>query len=225
MNTGLIVAVDDEEMFASSLKILFSIEEFNAKVFTEPELALEFIKDNPPALVISDFAMPKMDGVEFLSKVNEIYPEVSKIILTGYADKENAIKAINEVGIYKYIEKPWDQTDFLMNIKNGIERSYLLSELRQKISELEDAKSQLEDYSHNLEQMVAERTSELAESTAKLQSIFSNCADGIVLTDSKGDIEQVNQAFENILGLSSNHIITKNISEFIKSQKKNIKDG
>lgn len=69
-----------------------------------------------------------------------MYPEVSKILLTGYADKENAIKAINEIGLYRYIEKPWNNDDLIINIKNGIERSYLLSELRKKISELEDAK-------------------------------------------------------------------------------------
>lgn len=69
-----------------------------------------------------------------------MYPEVSKILLTGYADKENAIKAINEIGLYRYIEKPWNNDDLIINIKNGIERSYLLSELREKISELEDAK-------------------------------------------------------------------------------------
>lgn len=61
-----------------------------------------------------------------------MYPEVSKILLTGYADKENAIKAINEIGLYRYIEKPWNNDDLIINIKNGIERSYLLSELRKK---------------------------------------------------------------------------------------------
>lgn len=65
-----------------------------------------------------------------------MYPEVSKILLTGYADKENAIKAINEIGLYRYIEKPWNNDDLIINIKNGIERSYLLSELRKKFLSL-----------------------------------------------------------------------------------------
>ena len=73
--------------------------------------------------------MPKMNGLEFLSKANELYPEVSKILLTGYADKENAIRAINEVGLYKYITKPWDNDDLILNIKNGIEEAIRKREL------------------------------------------------------------------------------------------------
>ena len=223
MDTGKIVVVDDDETLISSLKTLLYLEDFsNAEFFTEPELALEYIKVNAPDLIISDFVMPKMNGLEFLSKANELYPEVSKILLTGYADKENAIRAINEVGLYKYITKPWDSDDLILSIKNGLERSYLLDQLRQKISELEVANTKLEDYSHNLEQIVAERTADLSESNAKLQGIFSNCADGIILTDAEGNIEKVNQACENLLGLSSNNILKKNLTQIINSPKTDI---
>lgn len=218
MKNGKIVVVDDDETLISTLKTLFYLEDFtNVEFFTEPALALEFLKDNPPDLIMSDFVMPKMNGLEFLSKANELYPEVSKILLTGYADKENAIRAINEVGLYKYITKPWDNDDLILNVKNGIERSYLLSQLRQKIAELEDAKLKLEDYSHNLENIVAERTADLAESNAKLQGIFENCADGILLTDADGNIEQVNQACENLFGLSESNIKKHNIETLISS--------
>ncbi len=226
MKDGRIVVVDDDETIISAIKTLFYIEDFsNVEFFTEPKLALEYLKDNVPDLVISDFVMPKMNGLEFLSGVNELYPEVSKILLTGYADKENAIKAINEVGLYKYITKPWDNDDLILNVKNGIERSYLLSQLRQKIVELEDAKSKLEDYSHNLENIVAERTADLLEANSKLQGIFSNCADGIILTDTDGNIEQVNQAFENLLGLSESHILKQNLNKIIHSSKTNLIDN
>lgn len=223
MKTGRIVVVDDDETIISAIKTLLYLEDFaNAECFTEPELALEYLKDNPPDLIISDFVMPKMNGLEFLSKANELYPEVSKILLTGYADKENAIRAINEVGLYKYITKPWENDDLVLNIKNGIERSYLLSQLRQKISELEDAKLKLEDYSHNLEKLVAERTADLSESNAKLEGIFANCADGIILADENGNLEQVNQAFENLMGLSSDNILKQNLKKLIGTKSGNL---
>ena len=152
---GKIVVVDDEKIVTSAFKTLLKVEGFSdAHFFNSPKEAIEFLKTNVPDLVISDFLMPEMNGLEFLTEVKKMYPEVSKILLTGYADKENAIKAINEVGLYRYIEKPWDNDDLILNIKNGIERSYLLSELRKKIAELEDAKKELEKYSHNLEQIV-----------------------------------------------------------------------
>ena len=141
MDKGKIVVVDDEKIVTSAFKALLKVEGFSdAHLFNSPKDALEFLKNNQPDLVISDFLMPEMNGLEFLSEVKKLYPEVSKILLTGYADKENAIRAINEIGLYRYIEKPWDNDDLIINIKNGIERSYLLSELRAKIKELEGAK-------------------------------------------------------------------------------------
>ena len=93
MKNGKIVIVDDDETLISTLKTLLYLEDFsNAEFFTDPRLALEYIKDNAPDLIMSDFVMPEMNGLEFLSKANELYPEVSKILLTGYADKEMLIK-------------------------------------------------------------------------------------------------------------------------------------
>lgn len=220
MNTGKIVVVDDEKIVTSAFKTLLKVEGFcDAHFFNDPKEAVEFLKDNTPDLVISDFLMPKMNGLEFLSEVKKMYPEVSKILLTGYADKENAIRAINEVGLYRYIEKPWNNDDLIINIKNGIERSYLLSELKKKISELEEAKGELEKYSHNLEQIVDERTSDLKQSNAKLEGIVNYCADGIVIINEDGIIEQVNPACENLIGLVNNKIVMSSIDDFVFSNK------
>jgi FixJ family two-component response regulator len=89
--------------------------------------------------------MPEMDGISFLIKVRELVPEVPRIILTGYADKENAIKAINQVGLFQYIEKPWDNEDILIIFRNGLERQRLLSKLDEKIKEINAAYDELKD--------------------------------------------------------------------------------
>lgn len=220
MEKGKIVVVDDEKIVTSAFKTLLKVEGFcDAHFFNSPKEAIEFLKENTPDLVISDFLMPEMNGLEFLSRVKEMYPEVSKILLTGYADKENAIRAINEIGLYRYIEKPWNNDDLIINIKNGIERSYLLSELRQKIVELEAAHKELEKYSHNLEQIVEERTHDLKQSNAKLEGIVNYCADGIVLLDEDGNIEQVNPACESLIGLVNSKIVNSSIDDFLFSKK------
>ena len=220
MNKGKIVIVDDEKMFTSALKVLMRVEGFtDAHCFNSPKEALVFLKDNKPDLVVSDFVMPDMNGLEFLTEVNKLYPEVSKILLTGYADKENAIKAINEVGLYRYIEKPWKDNDLIIDIKNGIERSYLLSELRQKIDELEIAKKELEKYSHNLEEIVEERTADLKQSNAKLEGLFNYCADGILIINEDGIIEQVNPACENMIGHINTKLINSSIDDFLFGKK------
>ena len=119
MIKGKIVVVDDDKIVTSAFRVLLKVEGFeDAHFFNSPIEAVDFLKENTPDLVISDFLMPEMNGLEFLSMVNELYREVSKILLTEYADKENAIKAINEIGLYRYIEKPWDKDDLIINIKN-----------------------------------------------------------------------------------------------------------
>lgn len=220
MNKGKIVVVDDEKIVTSAFSTLLKVEGFSdAHFFNNPKEALLFLEHNSPDLIISDFLMPEINGLEFLSKTKELYPEVSRILLTGYADKENAIRAINEVGLYRYIEKPWNNDDLIINIKNGIERSHLLFQLRQKISELEIAKKELENYSQKLEQLVEERTADLKQTNAKLTGVITYCADGIVILNEDGIVEQVNPACENLIGLINDKIIKSPIDNFLFSKK------
>ncbi len=221
-NSGIIV-VDDEKMVTSAFKTLFAVEGIKGGAFfNSPKEALEYMKKEAPDLIISDFLMPEMNGLEFLREAKKIYPETSMILLTGYADKENAIRAINEVGLYKYIEKPWDNDDLLMNIRNGIERSHLLSDLRQKIAELEEAKKQLEIYSNDLERLVAERTHDLSQANQKLSGIINHCADGIIILNGEGKIEQINPACENMTGVDGGAIIGKLFTQFVKGCKRDM---
>lgn len=213
-----IVVVDDEQIILSTLKMLLELEGFsNVVYFTEPEKALDDIKSNCPDLILSDYMMPTMNGFEFLSSAKEFCPDTSMILLTGYADKENAIRAINEVGIYKYIEKPWDNESLLLTIRNGLERSGLISELNKKIEELSEAKSQLEKYSQSLEEIVMQKTADLVESNLKLSAIINYCADGIVIVAPDSTIIQANPAFENLTGFDKSLLEGKHLQEIIVS--------
>lgn len=160
-----IVIVDDEPIITSSLKTLLMLEgDYSPKVFNNPVEALEYIKQAPVDLVISDFFMPEMNGIELLKEVKNLYAGATLILLTGYADKENAIRGINEVGLYRYLEKPWDNEDLLLCVKNGLERSHLIENLEFNVYELEQAKNKLELYNEYLEQMAQKRTDELVKS-------------------------------------------------------------
>lgn len=140
-----IVLVDDEDMVLTSLRSILSLEtDYNIQTFLSPKEALGFISGNDVDLVISDYLMPEMDGISFLARVRELKPEIPRIILTGYADKENAIKAINEVGLYQYIEKPWDNEDLMIIIRNGLEKQKLLKKLQEKIQEINAAYGDLQ---------------------------------------------------------------------------------
>jgi DNA-binding NtrC family response regulator len=143
---GTIMIVDDEEMVLTSLSSFLTLEtEYEVITFTRATEALAHLDEHDIDLVISDFLMPEMDGLQFLSKVRDMKPEVSRVILTGYADKENAIKAINEVGLYQYIEKPWNNDDIRIIIRNGIEKKRLIRKLNQKINQINSAYSELQN--------------------------------------------------------------------------------
>ena len=94
---GKIVLVDDEVMVTRTLETLLKLEGLkDTESFNDPLEALEYLKINQCELIISDFIMPKMEGIEFLSRAKKLplQEDATQILLTGYADKENAIKAI-----------------------------------------------------------------------------------------------------------------------------------
>ena len=139
-----ILLVDDEEMVLTSIRSFLAIEtDYRVHTFTSPVKALLELDRLNIDLVISDYLMPDMDGITFLGRVKERFPQVPRILLTGYADKENAIKAINDVGLYQYIEKPWNNDDLKLIIRNGLEKTILLKRLEEKIREVERAQNEL----------------------------------------------------------------------------------
>ena len=136
-DTPVIVLVDDEDMVVTSIKSFLTLEtDYEVRGFTDPAQAIEYLKANHADVVVSDYLMPEIDGISFLGKVKEIQPQATRILLTGYADKENAIKAINDVGLYQYIEKPWENDDLKLIIRNGLEKRILLKKLEDKIAEV-----------------------------------------------------------------------------------------
>jgi len=133
-----ILVVDDEPAVVQSVSALLELETpYRVLTETSAPRALQVAKVNPVDLVISDFLMPELDGIRFLLEVRGLYPESTLILLTGYADKENAIRAINEVGIFHYLEKPWDNDDLLTVIRTGLDKRLQLHRLHERVRELE----------------------------------------------------------------------------------------
>jgi response regulator RpfG family c-di-GMP phosphodiesterase len=122
--------VDDDPLVTESLGTALRLETtYHVEIFHSGPEALAAIAERPPHVVITDFKMPGMDGLQLLRAVRQRAPEAVLMLLTGYSDKDSAIHAINEVGIYQYVEKPWDLQDLLLKIKAGIERLDLVRRL------------------------------------------------------------------------------------------------
>ncbi len=142
----VILVVDDEEMVLVSVKSFLMLEsDYDVVACNSPSQGLGVIRQRTIDLVISDYLMPEMDGISFLMQVKNLQPHAIRILLTGYADKENAIKAINDVGLYQYIEKPWQNADLKLIISNGLEKRFLIERLAQTIREAQSAQQNLQD--------------------------------------------------------------------------------
>jgi DNA-binding NtrC family response regulator len=143
-NTPTVMLVDDEEMVTTALGSFLELETpYNVLAYNSPLMALSALDGNVVDVVVADFMMPEMDGVSFLKAVRDRRPHSTRILLTGYADVQNAIRAINEAGLYQYLQKPWDNDHLKLVIRNGIERTSLVNELDARISALENANSEL----------------------------------------------------------------------------------
>jgi len=146
-----ILIVDDEEMVTTALRSFLQLEtSYRVLTFTSPAQALQSVDNEPVDVVIADFMMPELDGIAFLKAMREKRPEATRILLTGYADKENAIRAINEAGLYYYLEKPWDNDHLQVVVRNGVERAELFRQLDAKVSELESAHDDLAGFRKRL---------------------------------------------------------------------------
>lgn len=144
MKNTKILVVDDEPLITKSLETFITFT-FEADVLlsNDPTEAIEIFKEMKPQIIISDFMMPGMNGLEFLKKIREISKDVVTILLTGYADKENAIRCINEVGLYYYCEKPWDNDTLAKIIENAVEKHDLQFQLKRKIYQLEESNKKI----------------------------------------------------------------------------------
>lgn len=134
-----IMVVDDELMITKTLSILLKMKtKKNVITFNTPLEALqsEELRNNKVDVIVSDFIMPGMNGIEFLLEVKKIAPTTETILLTGYADKENAIRSINEVGVYYYLEKPWNNEELVKIVTNAMDKKLLAEQLKLKMHEL-----------------------------------------------------------------------------------------
>lgn len=135
-----ILLIDDETMITTTLSTLIEMMlDYEVITFNNPKTLIEsgILENEKIDLVISDFIMPYMNGLDLLSLIKEKQPHIIPILLTGYSDKESAIKSINELGLYYYLEKPWDNSELIKVIQNGLDKAKLEEQLSQKLVVIE----------------------------------------------------------------------------------------
>lgn len=162
-NTSIkILCVDDEKNVLRALTRLFLDDDYEIFSALSGEEGLEILdQESDVHIVLSDYRMPGMNGVDFLREVCLRYPETIRIVLSGYADTSAVVAAINEGQIYKFIPKPWDDNELRETIQNALELHRLQEKNRQLMRELQDSNEELRLLNDNLEKLVEERSAKL----------------------------------------------------------------
>src|SRR3954469_21583340 len=129
-----ILIVDDEENVCNALRRSLRKEGYELHFASEPAPALEVLKQHRFDLVLSDHLMPNMTGLEFLKLVRDRYPDCMRMMLTGHADMQTAISAINQGEIYRFLTKPWDDTELKVTLYLAFEQLDLERENRKLLA-------------------------------------------------------------------------------------------
>ncbi|MDA8084592.1 MAG: response regulator [Nitrospiraceae bacterium] len=170
--TPKVLFVDDEENVVRALRRLCVDEDVEILTALSGAEGLEVVRQNPDlSLIVSDQRMPGMNGWEFLEKAGEVAPEALRIILTGYADVGAAINAINRGGAYRYITKPWNDDDFLMLIRDSVEKVRLIAENRCLTELTRKQNEELERWNTQLQVMVQEQTVDIQGKNKELEKL------------------------------------------------------
>lgn len=170
MDTPIVLLVDDEPNILKTLRRLFMDDDYDIHTAGNGREGLALIEGGlRPAIIISDQRMPEMGGAEFLAKAKDLVPESIRMVLTGYADINTAIAAINLGGIYRYILKPWNDDDLRQTVREALRYYQLVAENKVLTEELGEKNQRLSQVNEQLEQMVKTRTAELHQKVRELE--------------------------------------------------------
>jgi len=198
-----ILCVDDDPGILKSLTRLFLDSAYTLLLAESAAEGLRILEGGEKVqVIIADYRMPIMNGVEFLRQVNERWPESVRIILSGYADTAAVVSAINEGRIYKFIAKPWNDDELQMTITKAVELYFLIEENRNLAEKLQAANEELVAAKEHLEQTVQERTEELIFQNKVLQhsqNILNTLPIGVLGFDLEKNLVQWNLYAINIL--------------------------
>ena len=169
-----ILCVDDEVNILATLRRLLRKHGYTVHSAETAREGLQILEANAVDLVISDMRMPEMDGAAFLDIVRQRWPDTVRLLLTGFADIQSILSAINKGEIYRYITKPWDEQELLLIVRRALERITLERDKRRLEAQVLQQNEALRLLNVELESKVLARTEDLNVANAKLKKNYLN---------------------------------------------------
>lgn len=184
-----VLCVDDESFVTASLRRLLRNEPYEVVTANSGAEALALMEQNPTDLIISDYRMPQMTGVQLLREVRRRWPDTLRVVLSGFTEIDTLIASVNEGEIYKFLNKPWDDTELKLHIRSALEQQALVMENRRLLNELTAENRRLEVLNRQLTQVSEDARS----GQHATQIMMEHLGLGVLVVDPDGLIVYANQ--------------------------------
>jgi len=172
MSQTKLLLVDDEPNVLSSLTRTFRGEAYDLLTTSNASEALSKTETERPDIVISDYGLPDMNGVELLTRIRQQFPDIIRILLTGHADFSTAMEAINQGEVYRFITKPWNNDDLKTTVRQALRLRQLERQNAELLRTVNEQNAELRSFNTDLEKRVLEQTAEVRRLYGDLQGHF-----------------------------------------------------
>lgn len=166
-----VLFVDDDELVLRALGRTVSGQSFQAVLLSSSAEALAHLEREPFAAVVTDLAMPEVNGVELLRRVREIAPDTGRIMLSAHGHAEAVLSAVNDGEVQRYLLKPWNDTELRRAVQDAVERYDLRLEVQRLRQGAFDQNERLWRINQGLEEQIVERTVALRTQFAQLEDL------------------------------------------------------
>ena len=212
-----VLCVDDEQNILNSLKRLLRRENYRLITASNGVEGLKILKENEIHVVITDQRMPDMTGTEFLARVKEGYPDIIRIVLTGYTEVDSITESINKGHVYKFFIKPWNDQNIKLEIKQALEQYDLIQTNKGLHKKVVAQNEELRSINENLEKLVEERTKDLEIQNYALElsrAILEDLPLPILGVSAEGTIVLLNREAQTLVGKSEGKRLSDIFSNF-----------
>ena len=162
-----ILVVDDEMVIRDLTAMVLSARGYSVSTVSSGVDALQAVKDFPPSLILLDYMMPGMDGIQTLSELRRVSPDSYVVMFTGKGSEDLAVEVM-KAGAYDYVRKPFNNQDLVDRIENVLRLRRIELRNRELLDEREKLLSEIADWNRELEERVAVKTCELEEAQAEI---------------------------------------------------------
>jgi two-component system NtrC family sensor kinase len=197
---GRLLLVDDEEYILKSIRRVLRRGDWQIETASDAEEGLKALERFTPEVVISDFRMPGMNGVEFLSRVKAQVPRAQRIMLTGQADQQAIEEAINRSEIFRFISKPWNDSHLVLTVKSAFEQYALQTENERLLRVTQQQNEELRRLNAELETRVALRTHLLSQAKREWELSFDSMDTPLAVVRRDYGVRRANRAYTLLAG-------------------------